>query len=119
MRALTELVGLDVHWKIDMGAMLPDTAARHYVLFNGEEPVVQTQVMWQRLSHFDAIMECGEGTFQARMDLTNLDRKSVAWKTGTQESIAGFTVQWEGLITCRGWIAMANGRNLAWVQIHA
>ena len=100
-----------------MGALLPDTAARHYVLFNREEPVVQAQVMWQRLSHFDVIMECGEGTFQAHMDLTDPARKSVAWKAGTQESIAGFTLQWEGIITCRGWIATANGRHLAWAPI--
>jgi hypothetical protein len=39
VRSLAELVGLDVHWKIDMGAILPDTASWHYVLFSADEPV--------------------------------------------------------------------------------
>ena len=101
-----------------MGLGLPDSADRHYVLYNGMEPVVQAQVMWERLKFFDAIMESGEGTFHAHMDLTDTARKSVAWKAGTEESIAGFTLQSEGIITCTGWIATAIGRNLAWAPIH-
>ena len=127
MRALTDLVGLNVNWKIDMGLGLPDTAERHYVLFNGDEPVVEAQVIYQRLSNFDVIMESGDGTFQVHMDLTNPARKSVAWKAGTRESIAGFTAEPEimtmvkvmgmevPVFNCNGWIATANGRNLAFV----
>ena len=127
VRALTELVGLDVNWKLDMGMGVPDSAERHYVLFNGDEPVVQAQVIFQRLSHFDVMMESGDGTFQVHMDLTSPARKSVVWRSGTRDSIAGFTADPEimtmvnvlgmevPVFACKGWIATANGRNLAWV----
>lgn len=78
LRALSELVGLTLNWKIDMGLGLPDSVDRHYVLFNADEPVVEAQAMWQRLSYFDVIMESGDGTFQSHMDLTAPTRTSVA-----------------------------------------
>jgi hypothetical protein len=125
MRSLVELAGRNVIWKVDMGAGIPDSASRHYVAFDGDEPVVEAQVMWQRLAYFDAIMESGAGTFHAHMDLTNPARQSVAWKAGVDGSIAGFTAQPEKMatlkalgievpvFTCTGWIATASGRRLA------
>ena len=97
-----------------MGPTIPQSASRHYVLFNGEEAVVQAQVMWERTVFYDAIMESLEGTFGAHLDLADPARRSVAWKVGMQDSIAGFTLQSEGVITCRGWIVTKSGRTLAW-----
>jgi hypothetical protein len=125
MRSLAELAGRQVFWRVDMGVGIPDSASRHYVAFDGDEPVVEAQVMWQRLSYFDAIMESGTGTFHAHMDLTNPARHTVAWKAGLQDSIAGFTAEPEKVAmaralgmevpihTCSGWIATAGGRQLA------
>jgi hypothetical protein len=84
----------------------------------GDEPVVQAQTMWQRLDHFDAIMESGEGTYQVHMDLTGATRASVVWKTGETASAAAFSLASEGIITCTGWINTASKRTLAWAPTH-
>jgi hypothetical protein len=78
VRSLAELVGQDLVWQVQPGsAGIPDQAQRNWVLFRGDEPVVQIQTIWQRLDHFDAIMESGEGTYQVHMDLAGAGRSSV------------------------------------------
>ena len=101
-----------------MGASIPTTASFDFVLFNGADPVVEAHVMWQRLAFFYVIVDSAEGTFHVHMDLMDTARKSVAWKAGMLESIAGFTLESEGSFTTKGWIATANGRNLAWAPTH-
>jgi hypothetical protein len=112
-------VGQSLVWQVQPGsAGIPDQAQHSYVLFTGEEPVVQAQVMWQRLDHFDAIMECGEGTYQVHMDLTGPTRASVVWKLGESASAAAFELASEGIIDCSGWINTASLRRLAWTPTH-
>jgi hypothetical protein len=119
VRSLSELTGLNLVWQVQPGsAGIPDQAQHSYVLFSGAEPVVQAQVMWQRLDHFDAIMECGEGTYQVHMDLTGAKRSSVVWKLGETASAAAFELVSESIITCTGWINTANLRTLAWAPTH-
>jgi hypothetical protein len=130
MRALADLAGLSAYWRADLGMAIPDHAARHYVLFDGEEPVVAAQVIWQRLAYFDVTMEALEGTFHVHMDLTTPSRPSVSWKAGVDRSIAGFTAVPEHTVmvdvmgmslpsvTCSGWISTASGRTLAIVPTH-
>ena len=63
-------MGQDLVWQVQPGsAGIPHQAQRNWVLFRGDEPVVQIQTIWQRLDHFDVIMESGEGTYQVHMDL--------------------------------------------------
>lgn len=112
MRSLGELVGKSLVWRADLGLAINPNTERHYVLWDGQEPVVTAQVIWERQKFFDVIMECGEGTYQAHLDLTRPDRPSVAWKTGEEFSLAGLTVTSEGLITCEGLIKTHSGRNL-------
>jgi hypothetical protein len=76
-------------------------------------------VTWQRQVNFDVMMEAGEGTYHAHMDLMSATRQSVAWKAGTEQSIAGFQIATEGPITATGWITTARGRRLAWTPIQA
>jgi hypothetical protein len=116
--ALSELAGLEVHWKVDLRLGIPATAGRHYVLFNGETPVVEAQALWERLKSFDVVMESGDGTYQVHMDLADPARLSVAWKAGVGQSVAGFRLQSEGMITCKGWITTATGRQLAWAPVY-
>ena len=106
-------------WQVQPGsAQIPDQAQRSWVLFLGDEPVVQIQTMWQRLDHFDAIMESGEGTYQVHMDLTGPTRASVVWKLGEPASAAAFELASESIITCSGWINTASLRRLAWAPTH-
>ena len=119
MRSISELTGQNLVWQVQPGsAGIPDQAQHSYVLFNGAEPVVQAQVMWQRLDHFDAIMECGEGTYQVHMDLTGAKRSSVVWKLGETVSAAAFELVSESIITCTGWINTASLRTLAMAPTH-
>jgi hypothetical protein len=119
VRSLAELVGQDLVWQVQPGsAGIPDQAQHSYVLFRGDEPVVQAQVMWQRLDHFDAIMESGEGTYQVHMDLAGAGRSSVVWKLGEPASAAAFELASESIITCSGWINTASLRRLAWAPTH-
>jgi hypothetical protein len=120
VRSLSELVGQHLVWQVQPGsAHIPEQAQRSWVLFMGDEPVVQVQTMWQRLDHFDAIMESGEGTFQVHMDLTGAGRPSVVWKLGEPASAAAFELASESIITCSGWINTASLRRLAWAPTHA
>jgi hypothetical protein len=120
VRSLSELVGQDLIWQVQPGsAGIPDQAQHSYVLFRADEPVVQAQVMWQRLDHFDAIIESGEGTYQVHMDLTGPTRASVVWKLGETASAAAFELASESIITCSGWINTASLRRLAWAPTHA
>jgi hypothetical protein len=120
LRRLSELIGQqNLVWTVQPGsAHIPDQAQRSWVLFMGGEPVVQVQTIWQRFDHFDAIMESGEGTYQVHMDLTNPTRSSVVWKTGENQSVAGFELVSESIITCTGWINTASLRTLAWAPTH-
>jgi hypothetical protein len=119
VRSLAELVGQDLVWQVQPGsAGIPDQAQRNWVLFRGDEPVVQIQTIWQRLDHFDAIMESGEGTYQVHMDLAGAGRPSVVWKTGETASAAAFELTSESIITCTGWINTASLRKLAWTPTH-
>jgi hypothetical protein len=115
VRSLSELTGQNLVWQVQPGsAGIPDQAQQSYVLFIGDEPVVQAQTMWQRNDHFDAIMESGEGTYQVHMDLTGPKRSSVVWKLGATASAAAFELVSESIITCTGWINTASQRTLAW-----
>lgn len=106
-------------WTVQPGsAHILDEAQRSWVLFMGDEPVVQVQTIWQRIDYFDAIMESGEGTHQVHMDLTSPTRSSVVWKTGENQSVAGFELVSESVITCTGWINTASRRTLAWAPTH-
>jgi hypothetical protein len=119
VRSFSELAGKDLIWKVQPGsASIPDQAQHSYVLFMDGEPVVQAQVMWQRLVYYDVIVEAGEGTFQVHMNLADPARQTVAWKTGLSESLAGFRIASEELITATGWISTAGGRTLAWEPTH-
>jgi hypothetical protein len=119
MRSLSELVGQNLVWQVQPGsAGIPDQAQQSYVLFSGDEPVVQAQTMWQRNEYFDAVMESGEGTHQVHMDLTGPKRTSVVWKLGATASSAAFELASEGIITCTGWINTASQRTLAWAPTH-
>jgi hypothetical protein len=112
-------VGQNLVWQVQPGsAHIPDQAQRGWVLFLGDEPVVQAQTMWKRLDHFDAVMETGEGTYQVHMDLTGPTRASVVWKLGEPASAAAFELASESLITCSGWINTASLRRLAWAPTH-
>jgi hypothetical protein len=93
-------------------------AEQTFVLFSGDQPVADAQVMWDRLSSFDVVLESGDGTFHVHMDLTRADRQSVVWKAGLEQSIAGFQVATEGIITATGWIDTASGRRLAFAPSH-
>jgi hypothetical protein len=118
MRQLAELAGHKLRWKMESMGSVPAQTERSYVLYDGDEPVVEAQVIWQRLSSFDIVMEAGEGTYQAHMDLSVPARTSVAWKAGSNESVAGFQVASESGITATGWINTAAGKHLAWAPIH-
>ena len=112
-------MGQDLIWQVQPGsAGIPDQAQHSYVLFRADEPVVQAQVMWKRLDHFDAIMESGDGTYQVHMDLTGPTRASVVWKLGEPASAAAFELASESIITCSGWINTASLRRLAWAPTH-
>ena len=52
-------------------------------------------------------------------DLTDPQRRSVAWRTGSDHSLAGFVLESEGLVTAKGWITTASGRRLAWEPTHS
>ena len=118
MRSLAELAGLDCRWKMEkMGST--EKAEQTFVLYHSDEPVADAQVMWQRLQSFDVVMQSGDGTFHAHMDLTRSDRQSEAWKAGEAESIAGFNMATEGIITANGWITTAGGRRLAFTPTHS
>jgi hypothetical protein len=118
MRALSELAGKDLLWTGDVSPVIPRTYERHFVLYDQQEPCVEVQVMWQVMVFFDLIMEAGEGTYQVHMDLADPHRQSVAWKTGEPQSIAGFQVESESIVTCEGWITTAAGRKLAVAPTH-
>lgn len=119
MRSLSELIGQDLVWQVQPGsAGIPDQAQQSYVLFRGDEPVVEAQTMWRRNDYFDAIIEAGEGTYQVHIDLTGPTRASVAWKTGETASAAAFELASESIITCTGWITTASMRKLAWAPTH-
>ncbi len=118
MRSLAELAALNLRWKMESIGSIPDETERSYVLYHGDEPVVEAQVMWRRQVDFDAVMEAGEGTYHAHMDLTAPTRQSVAWKAGDAQSMAGFQIATEGPITATGWITTATGRRFAWAPIH-
>ena len=112
-------MGQNLVWQVQPGsAGIPDQAQQSYVLFMGDEPVVQAQTMWLRNDHFDAIMEAGEGTYQVHMDLTGPKRSSVVWKLGETASAAAFELASESIITCTGWINTASQRRLAWAPTH-
>jgi hypothetical protein len=112
MRSLGELVARELVWQADVGMAIDPSIERHIVLWDGQEPVVTAQIMWERQKFFDVILECGEGTYQAHIDMTRPDRMSVAWKTGEDHSLAGLIVTSEGLITCEGLINTNGGRRL-------
>jgi hypothetical protein len=119
VRSLSELAGQDLLWKVQPGsATIPDQAQRSYVLFRGDEPVVQAQVMWKRVVSFDVILEAGEGTFQVHMNLADPARETAVWRTGVNQSMAGFRLHSEELITATGWITTAGGRTLVWEPEH-
>jgi hypothetical protein len=119
VRSLSELTGQNLVWQVQPGsAGIPDQAQQSYVLFMGDEPVVQAQTMWLRNDHFDAIMEAGEGTYQVHMDLTGPKRSSVVWKLGETATAAAFELASESIITCTGWITTASQRTLAWVPTY-
>ncbi|HEV2034940.1 MAG TPA: hypothetical protein VGU71_12195 [Candidatus Dormibacteraeota bacterium] len=119
MRSLSELTGQDLVWKVQPGsAHIPDQAQHTFVLFKGDEPVVQAQVIWQRMVSYEVIMESGEGTYQVHMDLATPGRHSVVWKAGEAESAAGFELASESMVTATGWITTASQRKLAWSPTH-
>ena len=119
MRSFSELTGKDLVWKVQPGsAHIPDQAEHSYVLFMCEEPVVQAQIVWQRMVSYDVIMESGEGTYQVHMDLADPKRRSVVWKAGVPESSAGFELASENMVTATGWITTASARKLAWAPTH-
>jgi hypothetical protein len=106
IRSLAELTGRDLVWRADVGrdtsgseSLLhtltgyerdPALLQRHCVLSVDEEEVVTAQVIRERKKYFDLIMESADGTFQAHADLLNPVHQSVVWKTGSEQSIAGF-----------------------------
>jgi hypothetical protein len=115
VRSLSDLTGQNLLWQVQPGsASIPDQAQQSYVLFRGDEPVVQAQTIWQRNDHFDLVMESGEGTHQVHMDLTGPKRSSVVWKLGETASAAAFELVSESIITCTGWINTASQRTFAW-----
>jgi hypothetical protein len=119
VRSLSELIGQNLVWNVQLGsAGIPDQAQQSYVLFMGDEPVVQAQTMWQRNEYFDAVMESGEGTYQVHMDLTGPKRSSVVWKLGATASSAAFELASESIITCTGWINSASHRTFALAPTH-
>ena len=119
MESLSSLSGRELHWRVDMGFTIPADDQQHYLLWDRDVAVVSAQAIWKRLEFFDLIMECGEGTYQAHIDLAQPSgRPAVAWKVGQQTSLAGFTFGGEGLITVRGWIDTASGRRLAFAPSH-
>ncbi|HEV2034762.1 MAG TPA: hypothetical protein VGU71_11300 [Candidatus Dormibacteraeota bacterium] len=119
MRSLSELTGKDLFWKIQPGsAHIPDQAQHSYVLFMGDEPVVQAQVIWQRMVSYEVIMESGEGTYEVHMDLAVPERRSVVNKAGLAESAATFELASENMVTATGWITTASSRKLAWAPTH-
>jgi hypothetical protein len=119
VRSFSELTGQNLVWQVQPGsAGIPDQAQQSSVLFRGDEPVVQAQMIWLRNDHFDVIMESGEGTYQVHMDLTGPKRSSVVWKLGATASAAAFELVSESIITCTGWINTASQRTLAWAPTH-
>ena len=114
MESLSNLGGRQLLWKVDLDAgIVPSSAERLYVLFDGEVPVVTAQAMWERQSYFDMVIECGEGTFQAHVPFDKPPpRSGVAWKLGQQTSIAGFVENSEMGAFIYGWIDTASGRRL-------
>lgn len=114
MEALSNLAGRTLTWKLDLAAgLVPSKAQRHYVLFDGDVPVVTAQTMWQRQAYFDLVMECGEGTFQAHVPFDKPPpRSGVAWKLGEQKSIAGFVETGEIGTFVYGWMDTASGARL-------
>ena len=119
MESLSNLCGRELHWRVDMGLSVPETDAIHYVLWDADVPVATAQTIWQRSEFYDLIMECGEGTYQAHVDISSpAGRPAVAWKVGQTASLAGFTFEEEGLITVKGWIDTASGRRLAFEPTH-
>ncbi|HEX2680445.1 MAG TPA: hypothetical protein VHQ03_04055 [Candidatus Dormibacteraeota bacterium] len=92
--------------------MLHEQGQFHYVLFDGEEPVVTAHVMWWRMQWFDAIMECGEGTYQAHIDLSRYNRQSVAFKVGQNYSLVGLVVTGESIAACSASIVTLSKRQL-------
>jgi hypothetical protein len=114
VRSFSELAGKDLRWHIDLDYQVPAEAERHYVLYEADQPVVTAQAVWKRLVFFDFVTESGEGTYQVHIDLTDPNRRSVAWKAGESTSLAGFVLESEGAITAKGWITTASGRSLVW-----
>ena len=98
MRSLSELAGQDLTWQIQPGsATISDRAQHSYVLFMGDEPVVQAQVIWQRMVSYEVIMEAGEGTYEVHMDLAVPERRSMVQKAGVADSIAVFELASENM----------------------
>ena len=119
MRSLSELAGQDLTWQIQPGsATISDRAQHSYVLFMGDEPVVQAQVIWQRMVSYEVIMEAGEGTYEVHMDLAVPERRSMVQKAGVADSIAVFELASENMVTATGWITTASSRKLAWAPTH-
>jgi hypothetical protein len=113
------LTGQNLVWKVQPGsAHIPDQAQHSFVLFMGDEPVVQAQLIWQRMVSFEVIMESGEGTYEVHMDLAVPDRRSVVNKAGVNESAAVFQLASEEMVTATGWITTASQRKLAWAPTH-
>lgn len=119
MRSLSELTGQNLVWKVQPGsASIPDQSQHSFVLFMGDEPVVQAQMIWRRLDFYDVIMEAGEGTYEVHMDLAVPERHSVVNKAGVNESAAVFQLASESIVTATGWITTASQRKLAWAPTH-
>ncbi|HET6312185.1 MAG TPA: hypothetical protein VFH00_14420 [Candidatus Nitrosotalea sp.] len=120
MRSLSELTGQYLVWKVEPGsAGNPDQAQRNYVLFIGDEPVVQAQAIWERMVSYELVMESSEGTYQVHMDLADPKRRSVVWKTGETHSAAGFELASKEGIIATGWINTANRQRLAWAHVNS
>lgn len=122
MQDLSSLVGVDCHWQMDASSLLdiPRTGQRHFVCYSGQDPVLQAQASWAKRDFLQAILEFGEGTYLARVDLTSSVRQSVAWKAGHDTvSVAGFVVSnmkdyWSGL---QGIVTTASGHHFRLCQI--
>src|SRR5579864_3790050 len=114
MRSFSELGGADLHWEFDTSPIIPDTGDRHYVLFDGSEPVVTAQATWQKLVFFEVALESGDGTYFVRIDLAATPLSAVVWKAGTSLSVAGFTLTAWSTSAFAGRVDTAGGRVLQW-----
>jgi hypothetical protein len=127
MHALSEMVALDMQWKVvhpPAGADNPIPIGSFYGsktfgLFYGEDLVAQAQANWQLMHSFDLIMWAGEGVHQVHMDLADQKRQSETSMFGAQQSIAAFWLESEGFITAKGLIKTAGGHELRWEPTHS